>query len=373
MLDGALPPKLELPPEWAGLEPTWEQVRQAAELGMGIYIPYGVWFDYARLGDAGLARLSSLDCRAVMDEHDNVELVAHMTSAMLLTVASTQHEVDLSHLTNLREAGVCGPAMVSAGRAPQLESFSVMSMPGGRRFALREPLVVSPTVTELVLELSRIDLRVLEQVPALEYLALDGAAELDLSYLAGLSELTKLRIFRTRRVRGVEALRACPRLEWLEFNYVAEIDDLNALLTVPVEVFSGSGKAFTPEFAEAAASKPRWYAKAPPQPKQSPFEIRAGEEVVEVAFTAFDWLAGQLGDEDAEVYSGDIEDVISAYLGKTHPEWVSTRLVQFDSEAEQVVLITPNTEVAQNVRAALDKLFLNKRQLRRAFADHATP
>lgn len=221
----------------------------------------------------------------------------------------------------------------------------------------------------LIISARRVDLTAIGDLTGLRKLILDGVSTVDLQPLAGSQHLEFLRVWRARSVIGLAALTTCTNLESIDFHNITEVDDLDALRRVRTTRLSAVGAAFDETFAAAVKGTPGWWV----QPRRGRgrarrreiFEISEAGEEVEVTLRDFGWIQAQLGAEDIELTSEDIESLIAFELRGLGERWLGdSGLAEFDSEAEAVIIKLPNSKTAKELISILDPFFSSRRRVR---------
>lgn len=364
---GQLPPMIVLPDGWApDAEPGLDEVLAGLALGMGIMVPGDAEFDFSWLTPS-VDMISSVSCWGNWDLYRSPAELSKMTALQSLIPPAIKEDVDLSQLPSLGTVLVRSPGLLSAAVAPSLVSLTLMDVRIPSEFR------VAPSVLELGFRVGAVDLSVLRQVPELRSLLIEGAPVLDVEPVASLRHLEVFKVFRSRRVQGLAALKECTSLRELLLYQVSEVDDPEAILKLDLQMFEGVGRAFDEQFARATRERSGWFVTVPRSrgKKQAPSPFiaeAAADDRVEITFSDFGWLNEQLGigaEEEPPLLSGEVEQLMREQLERSRSEWVASGLVEFDSEGDAARVIAPNSATAQLVMSALDELFLNKRVLRK--------
>lgn len=359
-----LPPQLELPSGWdPDQEPRLAAIRPLLLAGAGLWLHLSAPFQLGWFAEV-LPSITSLwvtgtDPSFLVDP----ERIEEMTALRSLSLMKTAQTLRLSQLPELEHVNIRSRTQFSAIEAPRLRELNLDAGVLPARFTV-------PTGLEgLFISAREVDLTRIGDLTGLRELVTDRAATVDLGPLAGSQKLRHLRVFGARSVMGVAALSTCTNLDGLVFYNVAEVDDLEAFKRVRANRVEAVGAAFDDAFAAEVRSRFGWWV----QPRRGRgraqrkdlFEVKAVEERVEVTFGDFGWVAEQLGDEDVELTSEDIEAIIAYELSAVDDRWLGEGgLARFDSEAEAVNITLPNSESAQELIGILNPLFLSRRRLR---------
>jgi hypothetical protein len=364
---GQLPPIIVLPDEWTpDAEPGLDEVLAGLELGMGIMIPGDAEFDFRWLTPS-VDTISSVSCWGNWALYRGHATLSQMRSLKSLIPPATDEVVDLSELLSLRTVLIRSDGLLSAAVAPSLVSLTLTGV------RIRSELRVAPAVRDVGLEVGAVDLALLHQMPELRTLVIKGAPVLDVGPVGALRHLEVFKVFRSRRVHGVAALKGCTSLRELLLYQVSEVDDPEAILKLDLQMFEGAGGAFDEQFARTAHERSGWAVTVPRlrgrKRAPSPFIAETTtDDRVEITFSDFGWLNEQLGiaaEQESPLLSGQVEQLMREQLERSRPDWVESELLEFDSETDAARVIAPNSATAQLVMSALDELFLNERALRK--------
>ena len=160
-----------------------EIVRDAVRRGVGLQCEPVREFDFAWLDDA-LPYLRYLHCAGDQRAYLNLEAIAEMESLISLTAPPVDHAIDLTGSRELRWLSVTGNGMLSAARAPKLQTLwlDTSEVPWGTVF--------SPSVRWASLILRTLRNVEFAAMTSLERLTLKVAKEVDLRVVSSLSRLS---------------------------------------------------------------------------------------------------------------------------------------------------------------------------------------
>lgn len=362
-----IPPQISLPEDWhPRLDPVIEMVLTGLGIGAGLNLFPKREVDLRWFAEANQT-ITSLWCKwAEPDALDGLVQVEDMTGLLDVMLPATPGRMELGHLPNLRFASVAHSDQLSVAGAPRLAGLGVTTP------SIPARLEVRSTLETLYLHTKKVTLDSLGDLSGVRDLSIEGATTLDVTALRQCTNLQKLRIARSRSVTGLSALKECRNLRDVTLVYVRTVDDPSAILDLPLSRFDGRGHAFDEAFVEAARPRPGWHvtgARMRTVARTTPVIVtEASDGTIELAIRDFEWISAQAHDteDELELVGDEVERMLRDYVMRTRPILLTERLVTFDCEAEAVIAIVPNSEVAAQLRRAMDELFLSKPRLRAA-------
>ena len=172
-----------------------------------------------------------------------------------------------------------------------------------------------------------------------------------------------LTIRQVRSVTGTRVLDDLTRLEKVEFWSVSEVDDVEPIERLAVERLQASGAPFTARFVERSRATHIYVPLGRAGAGKVPWERTPPAEDGEIQLILEDlsWITDRLSDDfDPELLSTyHVQDVLEKHLAASSPGLA--RVVEFDSEGSQLVLVVHDPEQVSAVEHATDRLFGQKK------------
>ncbi|WP_322411003.1 hypothetical protein [Microbacterium invictum] len=364
-----IPPQIDLPAGWnPSNDPTLDRVLAALATRAGLDIWASAPMDLSWF-EPQAEQISSLWCRGDTRAFQSLKTIEKMTGLQSLMLPRASDVLELSDLPRLRHVFVVHKNHLSVVHAPRLTSLSLTLSTVPAHFQL------TPQVKEVAFHTRSVNLAAIGDLSNLREIFIEGAAHVDLSPLADAGHLEKIKFLRVREVTGAAALKNCSRLREVDLIYTTAIDDTDSLLGLELERFHGEGRAFDESFADTAGRKNGWWlVLMPNRPRTTStaadFSVHiTDDDRAEVSLRDFGWLADRAGMDDDDLTSEDIEVLCQHELRRTHPDWLENDILTFDSEGDQFNVIAPNSAIAEELIAAMNRLFANKSRLRRALRE----